>query len=231
MSTSGWPCDQSIYSNSLTINNALRPSDDPLRPWKYAKVPTGSTVGQVLSTFDSVAKHQFLKDVQTAASKVGFNPQERLVVYESILKSTPTFTTLGLITETSINRTFRPDATQPVSTDIVKEARSGTSTKYRFTNRGEFATSTKWYTGCSSCKEDFKTGQRVVEMASGDWRHYWQYPVYGYSFKENFDVYRDKAEDVMSLPEGDVVWMDLTRTRVWVGNEETEAGPGVVETA
>lgn len=230
MSASDWPCDQSIYSNSLTINNALRPSDDPLRPWKYAKVPTGSTVGQILSAFDSRAKHQFLKDVQTAAGKVGFKPQERLVVYESILKSTPIFTTLGLITETSLNRTFRPDATQPVSTDIVIVARSGTSSKHRFTKRGELATSTKWHTRCSSCGQEFKTGQRVVEMENGDWSHYWQYPVYGYSFKEILDVYRDKAEDG-SMPEGVVIWMDLTRTRFWVGTDEAEAGVGVIETA
>jgi len=180
-----------------------------------AKVPTGSTVGQVLSTFDSMAKHQFLKDVQAAASKVGFNPQERLVVYESILKSTPTFTTLGLITETSINRTFRPVATQPVSTDIVKEARSGTSTKYRFTNRGKFATSIMWHTKCSSCEQEFKTGQRVVEMENGDWSHYWLYPVYGYAFKEEFDVYPGVAEDGTALSEGGEVWMDLTRSRFW----------------
>ena len=215
MSASGWPCDPTIYINPPTINNPLRSSDDPLRPWKYAKVPTGSTVGQVLSAFDSVAKHQFLKDVQTAASKVGFRPQERLVVHESILRSTPTFTTLGLIIETSINRTFRPVAAKPLSTDLVKEARSGTSTKHRFTNKGEFATSIKWHTKCSSCEQEFKTGQRVVEMENGDWSHYWLYPVYGYAFKEKFDVYPGIAEDGTALSEGGEVWMDLTRSRFW----------------
>jgi hypothetical protein len=143
MSTSDWQCDRSIYSNPSTINNNLRPSDDPARPWKYAKVPPGSTVGEVLSAFDSVAKHQFLKDVQTGATKVGFKPQERLVVYEGILRSSPTRTTLGLVTETSINRTFRPIPTEPLSTSIVKEARLGSSTKHKFTERSEVAISTK----------------------------------------------------------------------------------------
>jgi hypothetical protein len=193
MSTSDWQCDRSIYSNPSTINNNLRPSDDPARPWKYAKVPPGSTVGEVLSAYDSVAKHQFLKDVQTSASKVGFNPQERLLVYEGILKTSPTRTILGLVTETSINRTFRPIPTVPLSTSIVKEARSGGSSMYKFTERGEFATSTKWHTRCSSCKGVFETGQRVVEMDNGDWRHYWQYPVYGQSFKEILDIYRETA--------------------------------------
>jgi hypothetical protein len=59
-------------------------------------------------------------------------------------------------------------------------------------------------------------------MDDGEWRHYWQYPVYGQSFKEILDTYRETAEDGTAMSEGNVVWMDMTRTRFWLEEGEGE---------
>jgi hypothetical protein len=50
-------------------------------------------------------------------------------------------------------------------------------------------------------------------MDDGTWRHYWQYPIYGESFEEIIDVYKEEDEDGIKLRDGDVVWSDITRTR------------------
>jgi hypothetical protein len=214
MTTSDWQCDRSIYSNSPDINDNLAPSDDLLRPWKHHKVPVGSTVGEVLSNFNRGARQQFLKDVQSVAVSVGFEPGS-MAVYRGILKSNPVRTPLGLLVQTSFNRTFRPSPKEPLSTAIVEEARSGVSSKYRLTQEGDFAISMQWHTRCGSCTRDFETGERVVEMDDGTWRHYWQYPVYGHPFKEVIDVYKEECEDGESMRDEEVVWMDITTTRFW----------------
>jgi len=53
----------------------------------------------------------------------------------------------------------------------------------------------------------------MVEMEDGTWRHYWQYPIYGESFTEIIDVYKEEDEDGNKIRDGDVVWSDITRTR------------------
>jgi hypothetical protein len=212
MSTSEWQCDRSINSNRPSVNDNVPPSDDPLRPWKNHRVPSGSTVGQVLSTFNEGARQQFLNDVQPKASQAAFTPGS-LAVYHGIEQSTPVRTKLEVLVEAAFNRTFRPSRKGPLSTDIVMEARSGTSSRYRFTEEGDFELSIKWHTKCGSCKGNFGTGERMVEMEDGRWRHYWQYPIYGESFEEILDVYKEEDEDGVRMSEGDVVWSDFTRTR------------------
>ena len=212
MSTSKWQCDISIYSNSPQVNYIVPPSDDPSRPWKNYRVPSGSTVGQILSTLNKGARQRFLNDVQIKASQAGFAPGS-LAVYNGMKQSTPIRTKLGLLVETSFNQTFRPHRRGPLSTDIVKEAKSGTSSRYRFTEEGDFVLSIEWHTKCGSCEGDFRTGERVVEMADGTWRHYWQYPIYGEWFDEVIDVYKEEDEDGIKMRDGDVVWSDITRTR------------------
>jgi hypothetical protein len=205
-------CDRSIYSNPPSVNDNVPPSDDPSRPWKNHRVPSGSTVGQVLSQFGERARQQFLDDVQAKASQAGFSPGT-LAVYHGITQSTPVRTKLGVLVETAFNRTFRPSRKAPLSTDMVKEARSGTFSRYRFTETGDFELSIKWQTQCGSCKGKFRTGERMVKMDDGTWRHYWQYPIYGESFEEIIDVYKEEDEDGIEMRDGDVVWSDPTRTR------------------
>ena len=212
MSTSEWQCDRSIYSNPPDINDNAPPSDDPSRPRKNYRVPSGSTVGQVLSTFNKGARQQFLNDVQAKASQAGFTTGS-LAVYHGVKQSTPVRTNLGLLVETAFNRTFRPSRKGPLSTDIVKEARSGTSSRYRFTEEGDFELSIKWQTQCGSCEGRFRNGERIVEMNDGTWRHYWQYPIYGETFTEVIDVYKEEDEDGVRMRDGDVVWSDITRSR------------------
>jgi hypothetical protein len=214
MTTSDWECDRSIYSNSPDINDNLAPSDDLLRPWKYHKVPAGSTVGEVLSNFNHGARQQFLKDVQSVAVSVGFEPGS-LALYRGILKSNPVRTPLGLLVQTSFNRTFRPSPQEPLSKAIVKDARLGTSLQHKLTQEGDFATFIKWHTKCEACTRDFRTGERVVKMEDSAWRHYWQYPVYGHPFREIIDVYKGTCENGTNIHDGEVTWTDLTRTRLW----------------
>jgi hypothetical protein len=212
MSTSEWQCDRSIYSNPPEINDNVPPSDDQSRPWKNHRVPSGSTVGQVLSTFNKRARQQFLNDVQAKASQAGFTPGS-LAIYHGIKQSTPVRTKLGVLVETAFNQTFRPSRKGPLSTDIVKEARSGTSSRYRFTEEGDFELSMIWHDKCGSCEGKFRNGERIVEIKDGTWRHYWQYPIYGESFEEIIDVYKEEDEDGIKMRDGDVVWSDITRTR------------------
>jgi hypothetical protein len=212
MSTAEWQCDRSIYSNPPAINDSAPPSDDQSRPWKNHRVPSGSTVGQVLSQFGKGARPQFLNDVQAKASQAGFATGS-LAVYCGIKQSTPVRTKLGVLVETAFNQTFRPSRKGPLSTDIVKEARSGTSSRYRFTKTGDFELSIKWQTQCGSCEGKFRNGERIVEMNDGTWRHYWQYPIYEESFEEIIDVYKEEDEDGIKMRGGDLVWSDITRTR------------------
>jgi hypothetical protein len=212
MSTAEWQCDRSIYSNPPAINDSAPPSDDQSRPWKNHRVPSGSTVGQVLSQFGKGARQQFLNDVQAKASQAGFATGS-LAVYCGIKQSTPVRTKLGVLVETAFNQTFRPSRKGPLSTDIVKEARSGTSSRYRFTKEGDFELSIKWQTQCGSCEGKFRNGERIVEMNDGTWRHYWQYPIYEESFEEIIDVYKEEDEDGIKMRGGDLVWSDITRTR------------------
>lgn len=218
MSSSEWRCDRSIYSNPPDVNNNVPPSEDQSRPWKNYKVPAGSTVGEVLSHFGQGARQQFLKGAQAKASEAGFSPGS-LAVYHGILKSTPVRTKLGVLVESSFNQTFRPSRREPLSIEIVKEARSGTSSRYKLTKEGDLRISLDWHTQCGSCEEQFKTGDRVVKMIDGSWRHYWQYPIYGESFSEIIDVYKEKSEDGMEMRDGSIVWMDITRTRFEVEGE------------
>jgi len=211
MSTSEWQCDRSIFSNPPEINDNLPPSDDTSRPWKNHRVPSGSTAGQVLSRFDKRARQQFFNDVQIKASRAGFAPGS-LAVYHGIKQSTPVRTKLGVLVETSFNQTFRPSRTALLSTDIVKEAMSGTSSRYKFTEEGDFVFSIKWHSKCDSCEGGFINGQRMVEMQDGTWRHYWQYPIYGESFTEVIDTYKEKDEEGIRMRDGDDVWSDITRT-------------------
>jgi len=222
MSTSEWQCDRSIFSNPPEINDNLPPSDDSSRPWKNHRVPSGSTVGQVLSQFDKRARQQFFNEVQVKASQAGFTPGS-LAVYHGIKQSTPVRTKLGVLVETSFNQTFRPSRKSPLSTEIVKEAGSTPSSKYKFTEEGDFALAVKWHTKCGSCDTEFRNGQRVVEMRDGTWRHYWQYPIYGESFTEDIDTYKEKDEDGIRMGDGDVVWSDIPRTRFrTIGAEKVE---------
>lgn len=219
MSTSEWQCDRSIFSNPQDINDNLPPSDDTSRPWKNHRVPSGSTVGQVLSQCDKRARQQFFNDVQVKASQAGFTPGS-LAVYHGMKQSTAVRSSLGVLVETSFNQTFRPSRTAPLSTDIVKEAGSGTPSKYKLTEEGDFALSIKWHTKCGSCETEFRNGHRVVEMEDGTWRHYWQYPIYGESFTEVIDTYKEKDEEGIRMRDGDDVWSDITRTRF----KTTDAG-------
>jgi hypothetical protein len=196
----------------MDINDNVRPSEDPTRPWKHYKVPSGSTVGSVLSQFPAEAKHQYLQVIMMAGSKVGLTRQESLDTYQGILKSAPVQSTIGLLPQISFNRTFRPSYKEGVDTTIIREARSGISKRYTIKD-GEVWTAVKWRTNCSNCSERFRTGERVVEMDDGDWRHYWKYPMYGQSFKEILDIYREKSEHGDELKDGSEVWTDLTRTR------------------
>jgi hypothetical protein len=98
MSTAEWQCDRSIYSNPPAINDSAPPSDDQSRPWKNHRVPSGSTVGQVLSQFGKGARQQFLNDVQAKASEAGFTPGS-LAVYHGIKQSTPVRTKLGVLSK------------------------------------------------------------------------------------------------------------------------------------
>lgn len=209
-----WHCDKTIHPNPSNVNASLRASDDPLRPWKNHRVPDGSTVGSVLSQFSSTAKHRFLKDIQVRAKSVGFTPEESLAIYQDFLRARPVnrTRTIGTLIETSFNKTFRPSVHELPSAEIIKEARSGKSSRYMLTPSGEFRTLIKWQTRCSACSEDFLTGQRVVEMGSGEWRHYWLVPKYGFSFTEVIDTYRGLCEDGSPMPGGGNVSMDLTGT-------------------
>jgi hypothetical protein len=50
-------------------------------------------------------------------------------------------------------------------------------------------------------------------MKDGTWRHYWQYPIYGESFTEVIDVYKEEDEKGIKMGDGSLVWSDITRTR------------------
>jgi hypothetical protein len=66
-----------------------------------------------------------------------------------------------------------------------------------------------------------------VEMNDETWRHYWQYPIYGESFEEIIDVYKEEDEDGIKMREGDDVWSDITRTRFHTtGGRDGESSRG-----
>lgn len=209
-----WHCDPTVHSNPSDINDSIIPSDDPLRPWKNHRVPQGSTVGSVLTQFSATAKHQFLKDVQTRSKAVGCTPKEGLAIHQGFLKATPIRSpaSIGTLVESSFNKVFRTSIHKPLSTNIIKEARSGKSSKYAMTPSGEIRTLIKWQTRCGACSQGFKSGQRVVEMQSGEWRHYWLFPQYGSSFIEPFDTYRETCSDGTPMKDGGTVSMDLSGT-------------------
>lgn len=214
-----WRCDTTIHINAPDVNATLPPTTDPLRPWKYHRVPEDSTVRQVLAQFARGARHQFYKDVETKSNAVGCNQEETQAIYQTFLEARP-LGRIGTLVETAFNKTFRASIHEPLSTRVLEEARDGISNKHFLTTHSEFRTRMKWHTHCAACSRDFEDGQRVVKMNNGEWRHYWAKPLYGTTFTELFDSYGRRSEDGSLMDDGADVSLDLTGTRFFRENQE-----------